>query len=512
VSPDGRVLFGFHRLAINDVHPTGHQPFFHPKKKIVVICNGEIYNYTQLADEFRDKLIGTSDCEVLMWMYEKYGAEETFKRLDGVFAIVIYDGDTDTVYAGRDPYGVRPMFIGINQDSIAMCSEMKGIHDICEKGERCIQQVPPGNYLAVELNIGEFGGYTEYHNYRYRPDQSLQFLGDFDSVAERVCTIIRERLVNAVCKRVHLTDRPIGCLLSGGLDSSLISSIVSSHFDDPKMLHTFSIGMEGGTDLEYARKVADFIGSTHHEILTTEEQFAETAALIIPGLIESWDTTTIRASVGNYLVSKYISENTDIKVVFNGDGSDELFGGYLYFNKAPDAKSFREECMRLLRNIHFYDGLRSDRCISECGLEARTPFLDLELVECVQSIPERWRMMAHSKMEKWFLRAAFDFTKFSTKKKYLPDEVLWRRKEAFSDGVSNTGRTTQTIIQEYLENRKHGMGMEDSTGLELEKRYYKFQFYESYDTRESVIPGEWLPKWCGDVSDPSARELEHYQK
>lgn len=509
VSPDGRVLFGFHRLAINDVHPTGHQPFFHPKKKVVVICNGEIYNYSQLSVEFQDKLIGTSDCEVLMWMYEKYGAEETFKRLDGVFGIVIYDGDNDRVYAGRDPYGVRPMFVGMNTDSIALCSEMKGIHDLCGPSEGVIKQFPPGNFLEVDLNTGKCN-YTEYHNFKYRPNQSLQFSADFESVANIVCAQIREKLTKAVDKRVHLTDRPVGCLLSGGLDSSLIASLVSDYFDEPKNLHTFSIGMKGGTDLKYAKMVSECIGSTHHEIVITEEQFAETAARIVPGVIESWDCTTVRASVGNYLISKWISENTPIKVVFNGDGSDELFGGYLYFNKAPSDAEFSDECTRLLRNIHLYDGLRSDRCISENGLEARTPFLDLELVETVQSIPDRWRRMAHSKMEKYLLRRAFD-PELSQIKQYLPSEVLWRRKEAFSDGVSNTERTTQQIIQDYiLSECIDSDDKENINPLDAEKEWYYDEFVKHYPNRTSVIPGEWLPKWCGDISDPSARELQHY--
>ena len=507
VSPDGRVLFGFHRLAINDVHPTGHQPFFHPKKKIVVMCNGEIYNYSSLAVEFKDKLIGSSDCEVLMWMYEKYGAEEMFKRLDGVFGIVVYDGDNQMLYAGRDPYGVRPVFIGRNKDSIMLCSEMKGIHDVCDKGPEVINQMSPGHFIEVDLETGDYGYETKYHNFNHYPDQSLQFKTNFEDVSKTVCCEIRKRLIRAVEKRVHLTDRPIGCLLSGGLDSSLIASIVSTHFDDPKMLHTFSIGMEGGSDLKYARLVADFIGSTHHEILMTEQQFVETATKMIPGLIESWDTTTVRASTGNYLVSKWISENTDIKVVFNGDGSDELFGGYLYFNKSPDSDSFSTECNRLLGQIHLYDGLRSDRCISECGLEARTPFLDLELVEYVSRIPSKFRMEAHHKMEKWLLRSAFD-PEMSACKQYLPNEVLWRRKEAFSDGVTSTERTTQQIIQDYI-----GVltdGCEITGSLSLEKEWYRKRFLEAYPTRESIIPGEWLPKWCGDVLDPSARELEHY--
>jgi len=506
VSPDGRVLFGFHRLAINDVNPTGHQPFFHPTKKIVVMCNGEIYNYSTLAVEFQDKLVGSSDCEILMWLYDKYGAKETFKRLDGVFGIVIYDGTENRLYAGRDPYGVRPLFIGINSESVSMCSEMKGLHDICDQRENVIKQFPPGHYLSFDLNTTDYE-FTQYHHFKY--DQLITISDPFEPAANTICTQIRDRLIKAVNKRVHLTDRPLGCLLSGGLDSSLIASLVSEYYDNPKKLHTFSIGMKGGTDLKYAKMVSEFIGSTHHEIVITEEQFAKTAVEVIPELIESWDTTTIRASVGNYLISKYISEFTDIKVVFNGDGSDELFGGYLYFNKAPDAKSFTDESRRLLRNIHFYDGLRSDRSIAGCGLEARTPFLDLDFVEYVETIPDEWRMMAHSKMEKYFLRRAFD-PDLSSCKQYLPNDVLWRRKEAFSDGVSNTERTTPQIIQDYIIKTYFMHDKENKDPLTIEKEFYKNRFLEHYPDRSSIIPGEWLPKWCGKVLDPSARVLSDY--
>lgn len=519
----GQVYFGFKRLSINDVSAAGHQPFFHPTKSIAVMCNGEIYNYEKLSGLCKDKLVSTSDCEVLVWLYDMYGMKQMLQMLDGVFAIVVYDEEKKKIFAARDPYGVRPMFMGTSSsiegiERIAFSSEMKGLHRLCDKSlEIC--QFTPGEYIIFDMDHGT-ANKKQYFDYNYRPRQEYKFMVNFSDVEKRACKQIRSSLLRSVEKRVHLTDRPIGCLLSGGLDSSLIASLVSEHFDDPKQLHTFSIGMEGGTDLEYAQKVADFIGSTHHTIVLTQEEFCSSIETIVE-ITESWDTTTIRASIGNYLVSKWISENTDIKVVFNGDGSDELFGGYIYFNKAPTSNDFRDECMRLLRQIHFYDGLRSDRSISRCGLEARTPFLDLELVECVMSIPGEWNDAANKKMEKYFLRRAFD-PQYTNGKQYLPDEVLWRRKEAFSDGVSNAHKTTQSILQDYIMSELGSellsaeliipQMIEEAGSLKMEKLYYKLLFDSYYAGRQDVIPGEWLPKWCGDIKDPSARELEHYKE
>lgn len=505
---------GFKRLSINDIHATGYQPFYHPTKNIVLMCNGEIYNYPKLALLVPGKLMSTSDCEILLWLYDMYGMEEMLQMLDGVFAMIIYDGEKEQIFAARDPYGVRPLFIGYNDTPdkgyIALCSEMKGIHDIWTDDDvNEIKQFRPGNYCTYDLNSGSME-YVQYHNYDYRPEQSLEFMTDFKQVENQVCAQIRETLLCSVKKRFTLTDRPVGCLLSGGLDSSLISAIVSEYFDDPKQLHTFSIGMEGGTDTEFAQKVADFIGSTHHSIILTKEDFCNTIDEVVR-ITESWDTTTIRASIGNYLVSKWISENTDIKVIFNGDGADELFGGYIYFRNAPTPTAFRDECSRLLREIHLYDGLRSDRSISGCGLEARTPFLDLELVQCAMSIPAKWTDCANKKIEKYFLRRAFD-PEMTQGKQYLPKDVLWRKKEAFSDGVSNTEETTQSILQNHIASRYGSTFSSDffDGPLAMEKSYYRQLFEDHYPGRSTVIPGEWLPRWCGNISDPSARELEHY--
>lgn len=515
VSKDDTVHIGFQRLAINCVSPTGHQPFYHPTKDVVVMCNGEIYNYPEIAKEFSDKLVGTSDCEVLVWMYDKYG-DDMFSMLDGVFAIIIYDGEKNKLVAARDPYGVRCMYLAYGKEgAIGFCSELKGLHDIFEQQNSTIHQFSPGQKLCLNLKDDSYYDTISlpFHDYEYSIDQGLQFMMDFGEVTSIVSKQIRDSFHDSIRKRLHLSDRPVACLLSGGLDSSLTCSVVSEYFDDPKMLHTFSIGMEGSTDLMYARMVAKHIGSTHHEIIKTEEEFcAPLDGGEIHRIIESWDTTTIRASLGNYLLIKEISETTEFKVLFNGDGSDELFGGYLYFQNAPTHEEFDTECKRRLRQIHHYDGERVDRSNGANGIDPRTPYLDLQFIQTVFSIPSRWRFAANKVMEKYFLRCAFDKERGGAPREYLPHEVLWRRKEAFSDGVSGTKRTTQQIIQEYIAKITKRDDSSSESLLNMEKRYHLEMFDLHYTGRASSVPGEWLPKWCGDVQDPSARELEHYNK
>jgi len=305
--------------------------------------------------------------------------------------------------------------------------------------------------------------------------------------------MVYEALCNAVEKRVNNTDREICCLLSGGLDSSLVTSIVNKYYkikNPNKKLHTWSIGMKGSEDLMYAKKVAMFLDTEHHNIELDKEEFLEAIPKVIHD-IESYDTTTVRASVGNWLISKYIKNNSEAKVVFNGDGSDEVCGGYLYFHYAPNCLEFDKECKRLLRDIHFFDVLRSDRSISTHGLEARTPFLDKYFVQTYLSIPMSLRdHNVQGVCEKYILRKAFD------DKNLLPKEVLWRTKEAFSDGVSSNKESWFETIQKKYKN---------------EKMYYKQVFETYYKNNEAVIPYYWMPKFV-DATDASARTLDIYNK
>jgi asparagine synthase (glutamine-hydrolysing) len=319
---------------------------------------------------------------------------------------------------------------------------------------------------------------------------------------------IQASLEAAVRKRL-LTERPVAALLSGGVDSSLICALVQKVLkeDGKPPLKTFSIGMKGGTDLMFAKQVADWIGSDHTEVLTTADEMFSVIPQVIRD-IESYDITTVRASVGNWLVARAIAKETDCKVVFNGDGSDEVWGSYLYFYKAPSDEAFEADSERLLETIHMYDVLRSDRCISSHGLEARTPFLDKQFVALARSVPTELRRPGKDRMEKQLLRDAFKDSRL------LPTEVLYRKKEAFSDGVSSTEKSWYTIIQETITEKElvlEGWKTFAETMLPVPKTpeafWYRVLYDEMYPKTGAYWP-YWMPSWSPETSDPSARTLE----
>jgi asparagine synthase (glutamine-hydrolysing) len=500
------LTFGFHRLAIMDTSYKGNQPLFHPTKPYTLICNGEIYNHKELIEENGFETYSNSDCEVILYLYEKYGIDETVRMLDSeAFAFCIYDGEKNELIVARDRFGVRPIFVGtrINKE-VVIASEVKSIIDLLVDTD-VIEQFPPGTWKSYDINT-----YYEKESKRYyEPKYAIST----DSDEEIICSNIRNLLTESVKKRL-MSERPIGCLLSGGLDSSLISAIVAREFklSGKGTLNTFSIGLKGSTDLEYAQLVSDHIGSKHHTIELTEQDFLDAIPEVIYH-IESYDTTTIRASVGNYLVGKYIKENTDITVVFNGDGSDEQ-SGYLYMANAPDAFAFKVECERLLSEIHFFDVMRSDRALSSnWSLETRAPFLDTDFVNYYMSIYPELKMYPNNskRIEKYLLRKAFD------NERLLPSIVLWRRKEAFSDGCSSKERSWHHIIQEHIDkivsddefDRLYS-SYEFNKPQMKETYYYRTLFEKYYPNRGELIPHYWLPKWNGDKVDPSARELEQY--
>jgi len=413
--------------------------------------------------------------------------------LDGVFAFIIYDTKKDLIIVGRDPFGVRPLFF--SHDYKNFSSELKQIQNLTTQR---IDQFYPGHFLVINQasNASKANQVNSFRWCRYHTLVQYNLLHDI-AIDPFIYYqgLIKNSLTSAVKKRL-LSDRPIACLLSGGLDSSLITSIVRKLLPKHQELHTFSIGMRGATDFKYAKEVSEYLGTKHTEIVLSENEFLNAIPEVIQK-IESYDTTTVRASVGNYLISKYIAKNTDFKVIFNGDGSDELTGGYLYFSKAPSTLLFDYEVHSLLSNIHFFDVLRSDRSISSCGLEPRTPFLDKSFVNLYLSIPLEFRKQ--SGIEKKLLRDSF--------KGFLPDSVLYRTKEAFSDGVSAQNNSWHTIIQNKLINyRCKNKSYKHIVPFSSEQKYYRDIFDELYPNRETIIPYYWMPKWS-KTSDPSARTL-----
>ena len=525
-----KLTLGFHRLAINGINSESNQPLI--INNITLICNGEIYNYKELCILCNITLNTQSDCEVIIHLYDKYGIEQTLQMLDGVFSFVLHDyrdSSIETIYVARDPYGVRPLYILENNRSnnsnfyIGYASELKVLYPL-KTHEYQIRHFVPGTYskLSCKQSNGLYYNYIDKEkSYCGIPFQI--YMDNFDK--RYYSEIIYDKLSHAVYKRVVGTsDRPIACLLSGGLDSSLITALVNkyyTHTDGP--METYSIGLEGSEDLKYAKIVADYLGTKHTQIIVTEDDFFNAIPEVIEA-IESYDTTTVRASVGNYLIGKYISKNSKAKVIFNGDGSDELTGGYMYFHKCPDKIEFNSECRRLIKDIHMFDVLRSDKSISSHGLEPRTPFLDRGFVEFYLSLPYDVRYhVKEKKCEKFLLRLAI----YDIDPKLIPNEILWRTKEAFSDGVSSHSRSWFEIIKEKceymiqnnnfmrtnLENKKHILNTLNDNNLPttLEQTYYRYIYDYYYKGTSNVVPYFWMPKYI-KANDASARTLDIYKK
>ena len=517
------IKIGFHRLAINGLNVESNQPF--EINNIVLVCNGEIYNFKQLAEENSITLTTDSDCEIILHLYLMYGIEYTLSILDGVFSFIMYDKNNNNLIIARDPYGVRPLYYFFENDIISFASELKVLYNLSLLKNN-IHNFIPGHYMIIN-NINSKLDKYDYIYYKYTTFPCLNI--DYSLNKNMGCRLIKY-ITDAVKKRVVGTcERPVGCLLSGGLDSSIIAALVNKFYKSTMPLQTFSIGLPGSEDLKYASIVAKHLGTKHHEILLTEDQFFDAIPEVIKN-IESYDTTSVRASVGNYLVGKYIKENTDCKVIFNGDGADELMGGYLYFKKAPNAYEFDRECKRLLKDIHMYDVLRSDRCISSHGLEPRTPFLDRKWVEFYLSIDRNLRFnTTKDNCEKYLLRKSFHELEFEL----LPNEILWRTKEAFSDGVSSLTKSWFQIIQDKINlefntlyyNEEHNLKFilnsiiekykkDDNSNtkpITYEQAYYRYIYNLNYSSTDHLIPYFWMPKYV-DANDASARTLKIYDE
>ena len=485
----GKGLLGFHRLSIMGLTPSGMQPF--SLKSSYSVCNGELYGFEKEREQLIKKgysFESDSDCEIILPMYFEYGVD-MFKKLDAEFACIIFDGETDEFIAARDPIGIRPLYYGYDeQGKIIFASEAKNLVGLAKK----IMPFPPGHYYKN----GEFICYCDIA----RADKVC-----FDDV-ETACLKIRDKLTEGVKKRL-VSDAKVGFLLSGGLDSSLVCAIAAKESEKP--IETFAIGMsEDAIDLKYARQVADFIGSRHTEVYMTPEEVISSLEELIH-LLGTYDITTIRASVGMYLVCKAIHEQTDIRVLLTGEISDELFG-YKYTDFAPSAAAFQKEAEKRISELHMYDVLRADRCISVNSLEARVPFGDLDFVHYVMSLDPEIKINKYGK-GKYLLRHAFEGMGL------LPDSILWREKAAFSDAV---GHSMVDYLKEYAETKYTDEQLE-----ELSKKYthvapftkesllYREIFEKYYPDQAEMIVDFWMPnkEWEGcDVNDPSARVLSNY--
>jgi len=481
-------LLGFHRLAIMGLHPEGMQPF--RLGRSAVVCNGEIYGFQTLRDELQAKgytFRSQSDCEILLPMYKEHGVE-MFRMLDAEFALILYDGDRRQFIAARDPIGIRPLYYGYdNWGDIVFASEPKNLIGLCAR----IFPFPPGCYYKD----GQF--------IRYRDITRVEQVCTDD--LDTICANIREKLVAGIRKRL-VADAKVGFLLSGGLDSSLVCSVAQKASAAP--IRTFAIGMsEDAIDLKYAREVADYIGSDHTEVIISKEDVLSSLEPVIQ-VLATFDITTIRASIGMYLLCKAIHAQTDIRVLLTGEVSDELFG-YKYTDFAPSAAAFQEESAKRIRELHMYDVLRADRCISVNSLEGRVPFGDLDFVEYVMSIDPERKLNKYGK-GKYLLRRAFEGD-------YLPHHILYREKAAFSDAVGHSlvnylkGYAAEYYTDaEYEEKRAR---YDHARPFTKESLLYREIFERHYPGQGEMIADFWMPNrsWenC-DVDDPSARVLKNY--
>lgn len=478
---DDKAILAHERLAIVDP-ASGKQPLVSPDGKLILAANGEIYNHRELRKQFE----GTydfktqSDCEVILALYQKKGPD-FIDELNGIFGFAIYDTEKDEYFVARDHMGIIPLYMGWDRNgTFYVASELKALEGVCSK----IELFPPGHYL--HSSDGELKQW-------YQRDWM-----EYEAVKENETSIreVREALEAAVHRQL-MSDVPYGVLLSGGLDSSVTSAIAKKYSqkriesDDTKdawwpQLHSFSVGLEGSPDLAAARLVADHIGTVHHEIKFTIQEGLDAIRDVIYNL-ETYDITTIRASTPMYLMARVI-KSMGIKMVLSGEGADELFGGYLYFHKAPSPKDFHEETVRKLGKLHMYDCLRANKSLAAWGIEGRVPFLDKEFIDVAMRINPKDKMINGERMEKWVIRKAFE--------SYLPESVAWRQKEQFSDGVGYSWIDTlkelveKEVSDEQMKNAHFKFPIQTPTTKE---EYYYRSIFESHfpsDAAALSVPQE----------------------
>ncbi|WP_457616985.1 asparagine synthase B [Lutibacter sp.] len=476
-----KAILAHERLAIVDP-ASGKQPLFSEDGKLVLAANGEIYNHQELRKQFEGSyhFQTASDCEVILALYKEKGAD-FIDEMNGIFGFALYDIENDEYFIARDHMGIIPLYMGWDQNgTFYVASELKALEGYCTK----IELFPPGHYLS-----SKDGKLTQWYHRDWM---------DYEVVKENQTSIdeIKDALEAAVHRQL-MSDVPYGVLLSGGLDSSVTSAIAKKYAEKRvesgdtqdawwPQLHSFSVGLEGSPDLEAAKKVADHIGTVHHEIKFTIQEGLDAIRDVIYNL-ETYDITTIRASTPMYLMARVI-KSMGVKMVLSGEGADELFGGYLYFHKAPSAEEFHKETVRKLKKLHMYDCLRANKSLAAWGIEGRVPFLDKEFMDVAMRINPQDKMINGERMEKWVVRKAFE--------SYLPESVAWRPKEQFSDGVGSSWIDTlkeiveKEVTDEQLKNAKYKFPIQTPTSKE--EFYYRSIFTEHFpsDTAALSVPQE----------------------
>jgi asparagine synthase (glutamine-hydrolysing) len=511
------LIVGFHRLAINGLnHINADQPFVYETEDSIYycICNGEIYNYQSIAEKYNITLTTGSDCEIILPLFLKIGMSEMMKEFDVEASLIICQISKLThqvnLFVGRDHAGMRTLSIAYNEDTIVFSTGMKGIPFLNDNTFR-VHQFPPRHYLEISSSDTDFNT-PKFINYIDFADIKPSIFS-FEEAKRK----IRESLEKAVKSRM-MSNVPIGALVSGGIDSCKIAAFCARFCKgNNKKLRTFCLAIDKESpDAKYAKLFADYTGCDHTTVILSEKECLDAVDKVIY-FIESYDITSVRASVCQYLISKWVRENTDIKVLFLGDGADEIQGGYIYTLKAPSKEDFHNECLSLINNIHYFDVKRADEGVASNGLEPRVPFLSLEFIKTYLSISVDLRMPTgqYAGTEKYLIREAF------RDENLIPNDILFRKKEAFSDGVSTMENSWFCILQRKIENEISDEEFEKEKLKYLhnpphtkEALYYRKIFEKHFGEREIVaktIPHFWMPKWCGDVKDPSARVLSHYK-
>ncbi|XP_069127763.1 asparagine synthetase [glutamine-hydrolyzing]-like isoform X1 [Argopecten irradians] len=472
-----------------------------------LMYNGEIYNYRQLQKQFDFHYTTQCDGEAIIHLYNRGGIEFAARHLDGVFAFCLFDTEKRKVYLGRDTFGVKPLYHVIKEDgSLSVCSEVKGLMDTV--GDQLIyriQRVLPGHVQIYSLDIQYRASLECCESFHYVGANPVYNITT--TIGEDVKTNIRTLLRSAVDKRL-MSERRIGCLLSGGVDSSLVTSLVVDLAKERKLpyrIQTFSIGMEGSPDLASARKVANHLGTEHHEVIVTPQEAIDVIDDVIYHL-ETYDIITIRGSIGMYLLCEYVKEHTDTTVILSGEGADEVAQGYIYFKEAPSAEDSDKESRRLCKDISMFYVQRVDRMSSAFGLEIRVPFLDHTFTNYYLSLDPALRAPKKG-IEKYLLRSAFEDMDI------IPREVLWRQKEGFSDGLTSPTKSWYQMIQDFVEEEINDLAVQDyfiNPPLTKESLYYRRIFEGFFSGQGHLIPYFWMPKWSKS-SDPSARTLDSYK-
>ena len=507
------AILAHERLSIVDPK-SGKQPLYSIDKNLILAANGEIYNHQEIKSNLKSnyEFLTNSDCEVILALYNEKGSD-FLEDLNGIFSFALYDEKKDFYLIARDHMGIIPLYMGWDkEENFFVASELKALEGFCKE----IKLFPPGHYLS-----SEDGKLTKWY---------LRNWEKYENVKENSTNIslIRESLSKAV-KRQLMSDVPYGVLLSGGLDSSITTAIAKTYCqkrietkDQKKAwwpsLHSFSVGLKDSPDLLAAKKASEYIGTIHHEIIFTVQEGLDAIKDVIYHL-ETYDVTTIRASTPMYLMARVI-KSMGIKMVISGEGADEIFGGYLYFHKAPNAEEFHKETTRKLNKLHLYDCLRANKSLAAWGIEGRVPFLDKEFLDVAMTVNPSDKMISEDKMEKWILRKAFE--------DLLPDEIAWRQKEQFSDGVGYNWIdklkevVNDKVSDDLFEKTKENFPI--NPPLNKEEFYYRTIFKSLFpsDTAAMSVPSEpsvacsskAALKWDASFSgknDPSGRAINNHE-